>query len=125
MALSLADTVLPKSVRDGIERTIEPLIYLRSNGDGKCSRKTRDDRRQLYFLMMAQLWDKGFKVRKLESLAGKHVQFLMTLWHSQKVAARTLHTRLKGAACCSKRRARSGSKASSPRWNGCIRTSAS
>ena len=94
MALSLADTVLPKSVRDGIERTIEPLIYLRSNGDGKCSRKTRDDRRQLYFLMMAQLWDKGFKVRKLESLAGKHVQFLMTLWHSQKVAARTLHTRL-------------------------------
>lgn len=94
MSLSLAETLLPKSVLDCIERTIEPLVGVRANGDGKCSRKTADDRRQLYFLLMGQLWDKGFKLRKLESLSRKHVVFLMTLWHSQGVAARTLHTRL-------------------------------
>lgn len=94
MALSLADTVLPKTVRDGVERTIADHVHVRANGEGKCSRKTTDDRRSLYFLMMAQLWEKGFKIRKIESLAGKHVQLLMTLWHSQRVSARTLHTRL-------------------------------
>jgi integrase len=69
-------------------------VYLRSNGEGKCSRKTRDDRRQLYFLVMAQLWSEGYKIRKLESLAGKHVRILMSLWRTQQIAARTLHTRL-------------------------------
>ena len=94
MATSLADKTLPKSVRDGVLRTIDPHLKQRANGKGVCSRKMRDERRQFYLLMTAQLWELGFRIRKLESLAGKHVEALMAFWHEQGIVAGTLHTRL-------------------------------
>ena len=93
MAISLADRTLPKSVIDGIHRTIAPFLDQKSNGEGKCSRKTKDERRQFYLQMTAQLWELKFRIRKLESLAGKHVEALMKHWHQQGVAASSLHTR--------------------------------
>ena len=93
MATSLADQLLPKSVIDGVHRTIDPFLNLKVNGDGKCSRKTRDERRAFFPLMVAQLWEMGFRIRKLESLAGKHVEALIHFWHQQGVVAGTLQTR--------------------------------
>ncbi len=93
MAKSLAEEVLPKSVRDAISRTIEPNIHLRADGKGVCSSKTQHERRQTYFLSMAQLWQLGFRIKKLESLAAKHVDALMAYWHANNLSASMLHTR--------------------------------
>ncbi|NHC07896.1 integrase domain-containing protein [Azonexus fungiphilus] len=93
MANSFAQGTLPKSVQDGVYRTIDPILNLRANGKGLCSRKTKDERRLFYPLMVAQLWELGYRIRKLESLAGKHVTALMQHWHKQGLSAGTLHTR--------------------------------
>lgn len=94
MTISLANRVLPKPVRDGIGRAIDPYVRLRANGDGQCARKTRDERIAFYHQMVAQLWELGYRIRKPESLAGKHVTALMNHWHSEGAAATTLHLRL-------------------------------
>ena len=94
MAKSLAEKVLPKFVRDAISRTIEPKIHLSFDGKGVVSEKMRHERRQLFLLAMAQLWQLGFCIKKLESLAAKHVDALMAHWHTQGIVANTLHTRL-------------------------------
>ena len=93
MTIALAHKTLSKSVRDTIDRTIFPILDDRASGKGPCSSKTREERRQFYHLMVAQLWEQGFKIRKLENLAGKHVTLLMNLWHEQGICAGTLHTR--------------------------------
>jgi len=93
MATSQAHSTLPKSVLDGVYRTIDPILALRANGKGVCSSKTRTERRQFYLQMVAQLWELGFRIRKLDSLAGKHVAALMNHWHQQGVSVGTLHTR--------------------------------
>lgn len=94
MTISLADQVLPKAVKDGVMRTIDPHLKMRANGSGVCSTKTRHERQSFYLLMVAQLWQLGFRIRKLESLAGKHVEALMEMWFKNDIAASNLHTRL-------------------------------
>jgi integrase len=91
---SLAQRILPKSIQDGIARTVEPFLWQRANKEGKCSRKTRDERLSFYPLMVAQLWQGGFRIKKLESLADKHITYLMERWFSEKIANGNLHTRL-------------------------------
>jgi len=93
MATALAYSKLPKAVLDGVYRTTDPILNARADGDGTCSRKTRDERRQFYAQMVAQLWELGYKIRKLESLAEKHIAALMHYWHQQGLSAGTLHTR--------------------------------
>ena len=41
MSVSLAKQILPKSVIDGVYRTIDPFLRQRANGKGVCSAKTR------------------------------------------------------------------------------------
>ena len=94
MTVPLAEQVLPKKVRDGIERSITPHLAKKANGKGGCSRKSRDDRKSFFQLMMAQLWQLGYRVHRLESLRDKHVVALMEHWHAEGIAAGTLHTRL-------------------------------
>jgi site-specific recombinase XerC len=94
VAKSLAEKVLPDFVRNAISRTIEPKIHLGFDGQGVVSEKMRHERRQLYFLAVAQLWQLDFRIKKLESLAAKHVDALMAHWHKQGLVANTLHTRL-------------------------------
>lgn len=91
---SFADKILPKSVKDCVLRTVDPFIKLRANGIGLCSAKTQDERRWTYLLCVAQLWLLGYRIRKLESLAVKHVEALMRFWHEKGMSASLLHTRL-------------------------------
>lgn len=44
--------------------------------------------------MFAQLWQLGYRIRKLENLSSKHVEALMAYWHQDGVVAGSLHTRL-------------------------------
>ncbi len=94
MSVSLADQILPKAVIDGVHRTIEPFLRLRANGKGVCSSKTRDERQQFYLRIVAELWDQGLRIRKLESLSEKHIEALMSRWHDAGICVATLHTRL-------------------------------
>lgn len=94
MTIAKAQQILPKAVRDGIERTVEPFLYLKANGEGRCSRKTRDERRNFYPLVVAELWELDFKLKKLENLSAKHVEALMHKWDVAGISAGTLHTRL-------------------------------
>lgn len=56
MSESLASKNLPKSVMDGVLRTIEPFVRLRANGNGVCSSRTRKERVRFYLNMVGQLW---------------------------------------------------------------------
>ena len=94
MSVSLAKQILPKSVIDGVYRTIDPFLRQRANGKGVCSAKTRAERRQFYLRIVAELWDQGLRIRKLESLSEKHVEALMERWHDAGICVATLHTRL-------------------------------
>ena len=93
MTIALAHELVPKAVRDCVNRTIDPILRVRANGEGVCSRKTRDERHQFYMLTFGQLWQMGFRVRKPEALVGKHLVALMNLWHEQGICAGTLRTR--------------------------------
>jgi site-specific recombinase XerC len=94
MSVSLAKQILPKSVIDGVYRSIDPFLRQRANGKGVCSAKTRAERRQFYLRIVAELWDQGLRIRKLESLSEKHVEALMERWHDAGICVATLHTRL-------------------------------
>lgn len=94
MSISKAQQILPKAILDGIARTVDPFLYLKANGEGRCSRKTRDERGNFYPLVVAQLWEAGFKIRKLENLSKKHVTLLIQKWADDGVTAGTLHTRV-------------------------------
>lgn len=94
MTKSLASKVLPPFVRNAINRSIDPHVTKRADGRGPCSRKTERERRQGIMAAIAQLWELGFHVQKLESLSQKHIEALVHSWHEQGVAAGTLHTRL-------------------------------
>ncbi len=91
---ALASSILPKSVINNLNRTLEPYLSQRLNKSGICAIKTSRERRQLYLLAMAQLWQLGFRIRAPQSLAAKHVVALMRHWHEQGISAATLHTRL-------------------------------
>ena len=67
---------------------------MRGNGKGRCSDKTAADRKQTISLCVAELWVLGFRIEKLESLAGKHVDALMKNWQESDLSLNGLHTRL-------------------------------
>lgn len=94
MRRALASSILPKSVIDNIEQTIEPYLSQRLNKSGICAIKTSGERRQFYLLATAQLWQLGFRIRTPQALAAKHVTRLMAHWHAQGISAASLHTRL-------------------------------
>lgn len=94
MAKSLAEKILPKIVRDAVVRTIAPFLDRRAHKGGKASIKTQHERRSTLLLCVAQLWMLGYKIQKLESLAGKHIECLVTYWHENNVSPSLLHTRL-------------------------------
>ena len=94
MAQAKATLILPKAVLDGIYRTLDPFVDLKANGEGRCSRKTKDERLSFYPLMVAQLWEMGFRIRRLDRLQQKHVAALMKKWADDDIVAGTLHTRL-------------------------------
>ena len=90
---SLAEQILPMAVWVNVMDTIKPHLLKRASGKGVCSVKMRDERRNFYLLMMAQLWDMGFRVPRLESIGNKHVSALLALWAKQGIGAGTLQTR--------------------------------
>ncbi len=94
MAKSLAEKILPKIVIDAVLRTITPFLEKRAHKGGNASIKTQHERRSTILLCVAQLWMHGFKIRKLESLAEKHVACLVAYWHETKLSPSMLHTRL-------------------------------
>jgi integrase len=94
MAKSLASKVLPKSVIDGIHRSLAPYLRLRASGEGVCSTKMKRERQQFALLMIAELWTLGYRVQKLQSLTARHVEALMHYWYEKGIVAGTLHTRL-------------------------------
>ena len=91
---SLSEKILPKRLRDEIERVISPHLRLRANGNGVCSTNTAKDRRINVHACVAQLWELGFKIKKLDSLGTKHVKALMEYWESDGRSAAYLHNRL-------------------------------
>ena len=94
MSNSLAQEILPRSIMDPALNTIDPCLRLRARGGGVCSNKMRIERRQFILMMLAELWQLGFRIRKLESLSSRHVEALMTHWHEKGICPGTLHTRL-------------------------------
>ena len=90
---SLAEQILPMAVWVNVMDTIKPNLLKRASGKGVCSVKMRDERQNFYLLMMAQLWDMGFRVPRLESIGNKHVSALLALWAKQGIGAGTLQTR--------------------------------
>ena len=94
MKRSLAEKLLPKSVRDEINRSIDPHLRLRADGNGVCSNETQKDRRELIHSFVAQLWHLGYKIRKVESLGPKHVTALMHFWAEEGRSPSVLHNRL-------------------------------
>ena len=91
---SLSEKILPKRLRDEIERVISPHLRLRANGNGVCSTNTAKDRRINVHACIAQLWELGFEIKKLDSLCAKHVKALMEYWESDGRSAAYLHNRL-------------------------------
>ncbi len=63
---SLAEQILPLPVWVNVMDTIKPHLLKRANGKGICSIKMRYERQNFYLLMVAQLWDMGFRIRRLE-----------------------------------------------------------
>ena len=90
---SLAEQILPMAVWTNVMDTIKPHLLKRANGKGVCSVKMRYERQNFYLLMVAQLWDMGFRIRRLESVSNKHVSALLSLWAEQGIGAGTLQTR--------------------------------
>lgn len=86
--------VLPQPVLDDIERTISPNLRKRANGQGQCSMKTADDRRDIIQSAVARLWKLGYRIKKLQSLRPSHIEVLMSFWDSEGASAEYLHNRL-------------------------------
>ena len=91
---SLSEKVLPKRLRDDIERVIDPHLRVRANGNGVCSTNTAKDRRAIVHACIAQLWVLGYRITKLDSLAAKHVKALMEFWDDENRSPQFLHNRL-------------------------------
>jgi integrase len=91
--ISLAKRVLPKSLRDQIQRYLDANNAFRVSGKGQCSRATEESRSDVVFLSYAQLWEMGFHLKKPESLAEKHINALMSRWDREGLSASVLHTR--------------------------------
>ena len=91
---SLSEQIVPKSVRDEIDRVIAPHLRVRASKGGVCSNKTAYERRLTIHATFAQLWVLGYKLRKLESLSVKHIRALTTLWEHENKSPAFLHNRL-------------------------------
>jgi site-specific recombinase XerC len=91
---SLAQRNLPKSLRDEIQRYLDAHNKFRSDGSRVASAQTQDDRSGEIFRAYARLWLLGYRIKKPESIAAKHIEALMNFWDESGVSARTIHTRL-------------------------------
>ena len=92
---SLADRLLPKRLKDELER-----IFIRCNDfradahKGVVSAKTRLERRSLILLCFAQLWEMGYRLQHPHALGERHVKALADRWQKEGLVANTLHTRI-------------------------------
>lgn len=91
---SLADRILPKRLRDELERVLVANIARRASGTGVCSTKTQLERRQTLFLAFAQLWEMGYRIASTGALGERHVKALIERWDAEGLVANTLHTRV-------------------------------
>ena len=89
-----AKKILPKHLRDDIERSIEPYLRQRADGDGVCSTQTAKDRRQYIMATVALLWQLGYRIKKLASLRPRHIAVLVKHWDETGASAEFLHNRL-------------------------------
>lgn len=94
MNKSLAEIIVPLAVRNCVRRTLSRFITQRADKNGVASYKTQHERLSTILLMVAQLWELGYRIQKLESLCSKHVQALMNYWHKNGLSPSMLHTRL-------------------------------
>lgn len=95
MPKSLADKLLPKRMRDEIERILDASSSQRANPKhGVVSIASRRERRLAIRLAFAQLWEMGYRLKTCRSLGGRHVRALVERWDREGLAAGTLHTRL-------------------------------
>ncbi len=95
MTQSLADKLLPKRLKDEIERILLARIQFRSDPEsGVVSVATQKERRQVISMTYAQLWEMGFRLGSAKTLGERHVRALAERWEAQGLAAGTLRTRL-------------------------------
>lgn len=95
MTQSLADKLLPKRLKDDLERIILHNNQHRATPkNGVVSAATRLARRQVVFLAFAQLWAMGSRLSTAKSLGERHIKLLVERWDAEDLAAGTLHTRL-------------------------------
>jgi site-specific recombinase XerC len=91
---SLANRILPKRLRDELERVLLANVARRANGKGVCSTKTQLERRQTVALAFGQLWEMGYRIASVASLGERHVKALVERWDAEGLVANTLHTRV-------------------------------
>lgn len=91
---SLASRILPKRLRDELERILAANVARRANGNGVCSTKTQLERRQTLSLAFGQLWEMGYRIASVGSLGERHVKALVERWDAEGLVPNTLHTRV-------------------------------
>jgi integrase len=91
---SLAQRVLPSELRNRIQRYLNDHNAYRADGTSVASAKTQTERAGEIFRAYAQLWKLGYRIKKPESIAAKHIDALMSFWNESGVSAGTIHTRL-------------------------------
>lgn len=95
MAQSLAEKILPKPLKDELDRYLNANVHIRANPEnGEVSFETRRDRRKTLFLSFAQLWEMGFRMRSVAAIGERHIRALVDRWDKEGLAAGTLHTRI-------------------------------
>lgn len=95
MSQSLADKLLPKRLKDDLERVLLHHNSQRANIEsGVVSAATRLARRQVVLLAFAQLWEMGYRLNSARSLGERHIRCLVERWDAEDLVAGTLHTRL-------------------------------
>ena len=91
---SLATRTLPQSLLNQIQRLLDHNNKLRSDGRKVASIQTQQCRASNIFLMMAQLWELGYRINKPESLCEKHVQALVSHWDQQEHSPSSIRCRI-------------------------------
>lgn len=92
---SLADRLLPAALKKALGQLFDLHNDFRSDRTkGRCSGKTRLERRSVVLLCFAQLWEMGYGLMKPDSLGERHVKLLAARWQKEGLVANTLHTRI-------------------------------
>jgi integrase len=92
---SLADRLLPAALKKSLGQLFDLHNDFRSDRTkGRCSSKTRLERRSVILLCFAQFWEMGYRLLKPDSLGERHVKLLAARWQKEGLVANTLHTRI-------------------------------